>query len=102
MKPSFFRPTTILAALAFAAIGVVAVAEPAAAAVTRHDGVTRFNWGRNCESVIYGYPYVEAAAGLVARRPVRRRRAAEGRRGLLRRLRGRRRSATPTRASARR
>ena len=66
MKPSFFRPTTTLAALALAAVGTVAVAEPAAAAVTRHDGVTRFNWGRNCASVIYGYPYVEAAAGLVA------------------------------------
>ena len=66
MKPSFFRPTTTLAALALAAVGVVAVAEPAAAAVTRHDGAIRFNWGRNCESVIYGYPYVEAAAGLVA------------------------------------
>ena len=66
MKPSFFRLTSILATLACAAIGVVALAEPAAAAVTRHDGVTRFNWGRNCESVIYGYPYVEAAAGLVA------------------------------------
>ena len=66
MKPSFFRPITALAALTLTALGVVAVAEPAAAAVTRHDGVTRFNWGRNCESVIYGYPYVEAAAGLVA------------------------------------
>ena len=66
MKPSFFRPTTTLAALALAAVGVVAVAEPAAAAVTRHDGAVRFNWGRNCESVVYGYPYVEAAAGLVA------------------------------------
>lgn len=66
MKPSFLRPTTAVAALALAAVGMVAVAEPAAAAVTRHDGVTRFNWGRNCESVIYGYPYVEAAAGLVA------------------------------------
>ncbi len=66
MKSSLFRPFTTLAALGIAAVGVVAVAEPAAAAVTRHDGVTRFNWGRNCESVIYGYPYVEAAAGLVA------------------------------------
>ena len=66
MKPSFFRPFTTLAALGIAAVGLVAVAEPAAASVTRHDGVTRFNWGRNCESVIYGYPYVEAAAGLVA------------------------------------
>ncbi len=66
MKPSFFRPTTTLAALVFAAVGVVAVAEPAAAAVTRHDGVTRFNWALNCESVLAGYPYVEAAAGLVA------------------------------------
>ena len=79
MKPSFFRPTTTIAALAFAALGVVAVAEPAAAAVTRHDGVTRFNWGRNCASVIYGYPYVEAAAGLVASVSVRRCRAAEDR-----------------------
>ena len=66
MKPSFFRPATTLAALAIAAVGVVAVAEPASAATTRHDGAVRFNWGRNCESVIYGYPYVEAAAGLVA------------------------------------
>ena len=66
MKPSFVRPSSTLAALALAAVGVVTVAEPAAAAVTRHDGAVRFNWGRNCESVIYGYPYVEAAAGLVA------------------------------------
>ena len=66
MKPSFVRPTTALAGLALAAVGVISVAEPASAAVTRHDGSTRFNWGRNCESVIYGYPYVEAAAGLVA------------------------------------
>jgi hypothetical protein len=66
MKPSFFRPVTTLAALAIAAVGVVAVAEPASAATTRHDGAVRFNWGRNCESVLYGYPYVEAAAGLVA------------------------------------
>ena len=66
MKPSFSRPATTLAALAIAAVGVVAVAEPASAATTRHDGAVRFNWGRNCESVLYGYPYVEAAAGLVA------------------------------------
>jgi hypothetical protein len=66
MKPSFFRPATTLAALAIAAVGVVAVAEPASAATTRHDGTVRFNWGRNCESVLYGFPYVEAAAGLVA------------------------------------
>ena len=66
MKPSFFRPVTTFAALAIAALGVVAVAEPASAATTRHDGAVRFNWGRNCESVLYGYPYVEAAAGLVA------------------------------------
>lgn len=66
MKPSFTRPATTLAALAIAAVGVVAVAEPASAATTRHDGAVRFNWGRNCESVLYGYPYVEAAAGLVA------------------------------------
>ena len=66
MKPSFIRPTTTVAAFALAAIGMVAAAGPAAAAVSRHDGATRFNWGRNCESVIYGYPYVEAAAGLVA------------------------------------
>jgi len=66
MKPSFLRPATTLAALAIAAVGVVAIAEPASAATTRHDGAVRFNWGRNCESVLYGYPYVEAAAGLVA------------------------------------
>ena len=66
MKPSFLRPATTLAALAIAALGVVAIAEPASAATTRHDGAVRFNWGRNCESVLYGYPYVEAAAGLVA------------------------------------
>ena len=66
MKPSFFRPVTTFAALTIAALGVVAIAEPASAATTRHDGAVRFNWGRNCESVLYGYPYVEAAAGLVA------------------------------------
>ena len=66
MKPSFSRPATTLAALAIATIGVVAVAEPASAAATRHDGTVRYNWARNCESVLLGYPYVEATMGLVS------------------------------------
>jgi hypothetical protein len=66
MKPSFFRPVTTLAAVAIAAVGVVSVAGPAAAAVSRHDGTVRYNWARNCESVLLGYPYVEASMGVVA------------------------------------
>lgn len=66
MNLSFRRPIGTVTALACAAAGVLALAEPAAAAVTRHDGIVHYNWARNCESVLLGYPYVEASMGLVS------------------------------------
>ena len=80
MKPSFFRPATTLAALAIAAVGVVAVAEPASAAATRHDGAVRFNWGQELrERAATAIRTSRRSTASWLERRVRRRRAAEDR-----------------------